>query len=223
MKKHILVVGGGISGITTTIEIAEVGHQVTLLEELPYFGGKVAQVNQYFPKLCPPYCGLEINFKRIKQNPRVTLYNSSAVESVSGSKGNFTVKIKRSPEYVNDNCTACGECIDVCPEERPNLFNYGLDQTKAIYMPHEMAFPWRYSIDDKYCKKESCNKCVEVCKYDAIDLNAKENIFEMLLRTAEFWWADQEQQGQLETSVQNGEIYGCTIEKATWKTNCGYI
>ena len=185
-KKHILVVGGGISGITTAIEIAEVGHQVTMVEQLPYLGGKVAQVNQYFPKLCPPYCGLEINFRRIKQNPRITLYNSSTVESVSGSKGNFTVKIKRSPEYVNDNCTSCGECVEVCPEERPNLFNYGLDQTKAIYIPHEMAFPWKYTIDDKYCKKESCNKCVEICKYDAIDLKAKENEIEINVHSLVF-------------------------------------
>ncbi len=185
-KKHILVVGGGISGITTTVEIAEVGHNVTLVEKLPYLGGKVAQVNQYFPKLCPPYCGLEINFKRIKQNPRITLYTSSTVESISGSKGNFSVKIKKSPEYINDNCTACGDCSEVCPEERPNLFNYDLDKTKAVYMPHEMAFPWKYSIDDKYCKKESCNKCADVCKYDAVNLNAEEEQFEINVHSVVF-------------------------------------
>ncbi len=177
--KHILTAGGGISGITTTVEIAEVGHNVTLIEQLPYLGGKVAQINQYFPKLCPPYCGLEINFRRIKQNPRIKLHTSSTIKSISGKKGNFSVQIVKSPNYINDNCTACGECSVVCPEERPNLFNYGTDKTKAVYMPHEMAFPWKYTIDDKYCKKESCNKCTEVCKYDAINLQAKEEEFEL--------------------------------------------
>ena len=185
-KKNVLVVGGGISGITTAVEVAEVGHNVTLIEQLPYLGGKAAQVNQYFPKLCPPYCGLEINFKRIKQNPRINLYTSSTVESISGSKGNFTVKIKKSPEYINENCTACGECSSVCPEERPNLFNYDLDKTKAVYMPHEMAFPWKYSIDDKYCKKESCKKCVDVCKYDAINLKAEDEHFEINVHSVVF-------------------------------------
>lgn len=178
-QKHILVVGGGISGITSAIEIAEVGHKVTLIEKLPYLGGKVAQVNQYFPKLCPPYCGLEINFKRIRQNPRISFHVNSVVEKVSGSKGNFTVNISKLPEYVNNNCTSCGDCVNVCPQERPNDFNLGFNKTKAIYLPHEMAFPWKYSIDDNYCKKTACNKCVEVCKYNAIDLNADDNTIEL--------------------------------------------
>lgn len=178
-QKHILVVGAGISGLSTAIEIAEVGHKVTLIEKLPYLGGKVAQVNQYFPKLCPPYCGLEINFKRIRQNSRISFQVNSVVENVIGSKGNFTATIKKLPEYVNDNCTSCGQCIDVCPEERPDKFNLGFGKTKAIYLPHEMAFPWKYSIDDKYCKKTACNKCVEACKYDAINLNAEAKPFEL--------------------------------------------
>ncbi len=184
--KHILVVGGGISGITTAVEIAEVGHNVTLVEQLPYLGGKVAQVNQYFPKLCPPYCGLEINFQRIRQNPRLKFLTSSTIKSISGAKGNFTVKISKSPSYINNNCTSCGECSKICPEERPNSFNYNIDKTKAVYMPHEMAFPWKYTIDIDYCKKESCNKCVEVCKYEAINLKAKEEDFELNVHSIVF-------------------------------------
>ncbi|MCK4361227.1 MAG: CoB--CoM heterodisulfide reductase iron-sulfur subunit A family protein [Bacteroidales bacterium] len=171
-ENKILVVGGGISGITTAIEVAEVGYEVVLIEKLPYLGGRVVKMNQYFPKLCPPYCGLEINFRRIKQNPRITIFTSTIIENISGSKGNFTATLKTKPAFVNDNCTVCGECEKVCPVERTNEFNYEMDKTKAIYLPHEMAYPWKYTIDESVCKKYDCKKCIEVCKYNAIDLEA---------------------------------------------------
>ena len=75
-KGSILVVGGGISGITAAVEAAEVGYDVHLVEKAPFLGGRVSRMNQYFPKLCPPYCGLEINFRRIRQNPRITTHTS---------------------------------------------------------------------------------------------------------------------------------------------------
>ncbi|MBT3421418.1 MAG: FAD-dependent oxidoreductase, partial [Bacteroidetes bacterium] len=114
-QKQLLVIGGGISGITSTIEMAEVGHMVTLVEQKPYLGGKVVQFSQYFPKLCPPQCGLEINFNRIRKNPRLRILSSSVVEKIDGSKGNFSVRIKKQAELISSNCTACGKCADVCP------------------------------------------------------------------------------------------------------------
>lgn len=177
--KSVLIIGGGISGVTTAVEIAEVGKEVILIEKEPYLGGNVVKFNNYFPKLCPPTCGLEINFRRIKQNPRIKYYTSTEVQEISGVKGDFKVKLKSTPQYVKNNCTACGKCTEVCPEERPDDFNYGFTKTKAIYLPHEMAFPYKFNIDDKYCKKESCNKCVEVCEYNAIDLSAKEEIIDI--------------------------------------------
>ncbi|MBU8892525.1 MAG: CoB--CoM heterodisulfide reductase iron-sulfur subunit A family protein [Bacteroidales bacterium] len=177
--KPVLVIGGGMSGVTTTVEIAEVGKDVILIEKNPYLGGNVVKFNNYFPKLCPPTCGLEINFRRIKQNSRIKYYTSTEIQEISGEKGNFKVKLKTAPQYVKNNCTACGKCLDVCPEERPDKFNYGFTKTKAIYLPHEMAFPYKFNIDDEYCKKESCNKCVEVCEYDAINLSAKEEIIDI--------------------------------------------
>lgn len=179
VDKPILVIGGGISGITTAVEIAEVGKEVILIEKMAYLGGNVVKFKNYFPKLCPPTCGLEINFRRIKQNPGIKYFTSSEVQEVSGKKGNFKVKIKTSPQYIKNNCTACGKCTEVCPEERPDEFNYGFTKTKAAYLPHEMAFPFKYHIDDEYCKKESCNKCVEACEYNAIDLSAKEEFTEL--------------------------------------------
>jgi heterodisulfide reductase subunit A-like polyferredoxin len=177
--KPVLVIGGGISGVTTTVEIAEVGKEVILIEKEAYLGGNVVKFNNYFPKLCPPTCGLEINFRRIKQNPRIKYYTSTEVQEISGEKGNFKVKLKTAPQYIKNNCTACGKCSEVCPEERSNEFNYGFTNTKAAYLPHEMAFPYKYQIDDEYCKKEACNKCVDVCEYNAIDLSAKEEIKEI--------------------------------------------
>ena len=176
-SKPTLVVGGGISGITTAVEIAEVGKEVILIEQKPYLGGNGRKMNNYFPKLGPPACGLEINFRRIRQNRRIKYYTSTTLFEISGEKNNFSVRLRSAPQYIKDNCTACGKCVVVCPEERPDEFNYDFSKTKAIYFPHEMAFPAKFFIDDRYCKSESCNKCVEVCEYDAIDLFAKENVF----------------------------------------------
>lgn len=165
----VLVVGGGISGLTAALEAAEVGHDVFLVERNPYLGGRVAQLNQYFPKLCPPSCGLEINFKRIKNNRRIRVYPMTEVKQVSGSAGSYQVTLETAPRFVNNNCTACDACSEACPEERSNTFNFGLDTTKAIYKPHTHAFPMKYVIDADACSK--CGKCVEACKYDAIELD----------------------------------------------------
>ncbi len=174
----ILVIGGGISGITAAVEIAEVGRKVILVERLPYLGGNVVRMNNYFPKLCPPGCGLEINFRRISQNSNIDVFTSTIVSSIKGTRGSFIVQARCGAEYVNSNCTACGDCSEVCPVERPNEFNYSFDKTKAVYIPSEMAYPFRYNIDGAYCINEKCKKCVDACKYNAIDLKARESITE---------------------------------------------
>jgi quinone-modifying oxidoreductase subunit QmoA len=171
--KTILVIGGGMSGLTAAIEAAEAGNNAVIVEKTPFLGGRVAQLNKYFPKLCPPNCGLEINFKRIKNNADVTFYTLAEVEKISGGEGNYDVTIKVKPRYVNDKCVGCDACAEACPVEMPNEFNFGLDKTKAAYIAHNQAFPFKYVIDDRHCKGASCAKCVEACKYDAIDLNMK--------------------------------------------------
>ena len=168
--RGILVVGGGIAGITAAVEAAEAGYDVTIVEKNPYLGGRVAQLNKYFPKLCPPYCGLEINFQRIRKEPRVRFFTLAEVEKIEGGPGDFDATIVLHPRYVNDRCTACNACVAVCPVDRPNEFNYGMGTTKAIYLPHEMAVPMKYVIDGKACKLTECARCVAACPYDAIDL-----------------------------------------------------
>jgi quinone-modifying oxidoreductase, subunit QmoA len=170
VHRSILVIGGGIAGVTAALEAAEAGYDVTIVEKNPYLGGRVAQLYQYFPKLCPPYCGLEINFRRIKDNPRIRFHTMAEVERIGGEPGNFDVTVRLNPRYVNDRCTACNACVAVCPVERPNAFNLGLGKTKAIYLAHEMAFPMKYAIDESACQLTECARCVAACEYGAIDL-----------------------------------------------------
>lgn len=166
----IMVVGGGISGLTTALEAAEVGYEVFLVEKNPYLGGRVAQLNQYFPKLCPPTCGLEINFKRIKDNPRIKVLTMAEVEKVEGGPGNYAVAVKVRPRYVNENCTCCGACTEACQTEIASDFDFGMKQIKGAYLPFAMAFPARYVIDPRIVGTEDAQRAKEACKYDAVDL-----------------------------------------------------
>jgi quinone-modifying oxidoreductase subunit QmoA len=182
-EKSVLVIGGGIGGITAAVEAAETGCQVYLVEKLPYLGGQVARINEYFPKLCPPYCGLEINFRRIRDHSLIEVFTSSTVEEITGLAGDFRVRIKTGPEYVTRNCTACGECAAVCPVETDDPFNYGMTTRKAIALPHELAYPARFHLDDAACKMDSCKKCVDACLFDAIQLDASPKTREIKVKS----------------------------------------
>jgi len=175
----IMVVGGGISGLTTALEAAEVGYEVFLVEKNPYLGGRVSQLNQYFPKLCPPTCGLEINFRRIKDNPRVKVFTMAEVSKVDGGPGNYNVTVKVTPRYVNENCTCCGACAEACQTEISSEYNFGMNTTKAAYLPFEMAFPARYVISPQIIGTEDAQRCQEACKYDAVDLDMQENSLDL--------------------------------------------
>ncbi len=176
----ILVIGGGISGLTAAIEAAEAGADVTLVEREAYIGGRVARTNLYFPKMCPPTCGLEINLRRVKTNPRIRTLTLSTVESIEGGPGNYKATIKKAPRFVNSKCTVCGECVDVCPADRPDAFNLGLSNTKAVYLPFDMAYPARFAIDGDACLgANECGKCVDACVYGAIDLGMAEETEEI--------------------------------------------
>ncbi|MBE0428484.1 MAG: CoB--CoM heterodisulfide reductase iron-sulfur subunit A family protein [Thermoleophilia bacterium] len=177
MADKVLIIGGGMSGITSAVEAAEAGLETVIVERNPYLGGRVSQLYKYFPKLCPPYCGLEINFRRIKQNPKISFYTQAEVQSVSGSEGDFTAAVQVNPRYVTEKCTNCGECAEACPSERPNDFNFNMDTTKAVYLPHDLAYPMRYVLDRAACGS-GCQACADACGYGAIDL-------EMQTRTVE--------------------------------------
>jgi quinone-modifying oxidoreductase subunit QmoA len=175
----ILVVGGGISGITAAIEASETGCQVVLVEKEPFLGGRVARAHQYFPKLCSPQCGLEIHLRRLRTSPRIRCLTLTEVRRVTGGRGHYHVTLRRNPRRVTERCTACGACVAACPVERPDAFNLGMRTTKAIYLSHPMAHPPRFVIDGAVCPGPSCGKCVPACPYDAIDLAMQPQIEEL--------------------------------------------
>ncbi len=169
--KPVLVIGGGIAGVTAAVELADVGCQVILVEKSASLGGRVAQMHQYFPKLCPPACGLEMHYRRLRDNPAITVLTLAEVTGASGSAGDYEVEVAVRPRFVTGACTVCGACERVCPAERSDDFNYGLARTKAAYLPHGMAYPALYAIDRLACPA-GCKACEEACGYGAIRLNA---------------------------------------------------
>jgi quinone-modifying oxidoreductase subunit QmoA len=152
---------------------------VVLVERGPSIGGLVAQLNRYFPKLCHPTCGLEINFQRIKKNPRIKLLTMTTVSAVSGVKGDYRVTLRSSPRHVNAKCTACGACAEAAETQVPDPFNHGLSKVKAAYLPHEMAFPMRYVIDPSVIGTPEAETIKAACKYDAVDLEEEAKAFEI--------------------------------------------
>jgi quinone-modifying oxidoreductase subunit QmoA len=170
-NRKILVIGGGMSGLAAALEAAEAGSEVIITEKAPYLGGRVAQLHRYFPKLCPPTCGLEINFRRIRENSNIRFFTMAEVSQISGTAGNFEVTVQVAPRYVNDRCVACDACAQACTAWRVNDFNYGLDKTKAAYIPFDFAFPQKYVLDAAVCSGDCGRKCLEACKYEAIELD----------------------------------------------------
>ncbi len=178
-NQTILVVGGGIGGITAALEAAECGKQVILAERNATLGGRTALLYRYFPKMCHPTCGLEINLRRLKSNRNLRVLTLAEVVGVTGQRGDYTVTLKISPRYVNENCTACGECARVVQADIPNPYEYGMSTTRAAYLPHSMAYPQRYVLDPSILGTEDAQRAKAACRYDAIDLHMVETTVEL--------------------------------------------
>ena len=213
----VLVVGGGISGLTAALEAAEVGKDVFLIEKNAYLGGRVTQLNHYFPKLCPPSCGLEINFQRIRNNRRIRVYTMTEVKGVAGSAGSYQVTLESKPRYINSNCTACGACADACTDERDNDFNFGMNKSKAVYKPHDMAFPMKYVLDKDACSEASLQAIKDACKYDAVELDMQPKTF--TLDVSSIVWAtgwkpyDPTKMENLKFNSSNGIVTNMMMER----------
>lgn len=169
--KPILVIGGGISGITAAVEAAEVGYRVVLVEREAYLGGRVMRTHRYFPKMCPPTCGFEINMRRIRQNPRITVHTLSTVEELSGTAGNFKVKIRKRPRYVTGSCSIDDTITEGISSKRPNEFNLGMDETKALYYPHDMAYPAFHVLDRNALSETDSELLQQLASPESIDLD----------------------------------------------------
>lgn len=177
--KPILVIGGGIAGMTAAVEAAEVGYRVVLVEKEAYLGGRVVRMHRYFPKMCPPACGLEINVRRIRQNPGITVYTLATVEEISGSAGRFTARIRCRPRYVTGERSLDDSISGQLTSERVNDFNYGMDRTKALYLPHDMAYPAVYVLDRDVLSKSDTAILSDICPPRAIELNMTEEEIEV--------------------------------------------
>ena len=183
VTKRALVIGGGIAGIQTALDIADAGFPVDIVETKPTIGGKMAQLDKTFPTLDCAACILTPKMVDVAQNEKIRIFSYSEVTAVKGFVGNFDVTIKRKARYVKEDiCTGCGLCTEKCPQKKvPNEFNLGMDNRRAIYIPFAQAVPKVATIDPNYCtmlKTGKCGVCSKVCSAGAIDYNAKDEFVE---------------------------------------------
>ena len=182
VTRKALVIGGGVAGIQAALDLGDTGYKVYLVEKSPSIGGRMAQIDKTFPTMDCSICILAPKMSDVGRHPNVELLANSEVVDIGGYIGNFKVKVKKKPRYVSKKCTACGDCVKVCPVEVPNEFEEGLTYRKAIYVPFAQAVPAVYLIDEKSCiglGDNTCAKCKEACGPDAIDFTAKEEIVEL--------------------------------------------
>ncbi len=183
VTKRALVIGGGIAGIQTALDIADAGFEVDIVEKKPTIGGKMSQLDKTFPTLDCAACILTPKMVDVAQHEKIRIFAYSEVEEVSGFVGNFTVSIKKKARFVDPElCTGCGICTEKCPQKKvPNEFNLGMDNRRAIYIPFAQAVPKVATIDADYCsmlKSGKCGVCSKVCTAGAIDYKQKDEIIE---------------------------------------------
>ena len=183
VTKRALVIGGGIAGIQTALDIADAGFEVDIVEKKPTIGGKMTQIDKTFPTLDCAACILTPKMVDAAQNEKIRIYSYSEVEAVKGFVGNFHVTIRRKARYVKEDvCTGCGLCTEKCPQKKvPNEFNLGLDNRRAIYIPFAQAVPKVATIDPDFCnmlKNGKCGVCAKVCTAGAIDYKQQDEHIE---------------------------------------------
>ena len=183
VTKRALVIGGGIAGIQTALDIADAGFEVDIVEKQPTIGGKMAQLDKTFPTLDCAACILTPKMVDVAQHEKIRIFSYSEVAEVKGFVGNFDVTIKKNARYVKEDiCTGCGACVEKCPMKKvPNEFNLGMDNRRAIYIPFAQAVPKVATIDPNACnmlKNGKCGVCSKVCAAGAIDYTQKDEYIE---------------------------------------------
>ena len=170
--KSLLVIGAGIAGISAALEAAEAGAEVVVVEREPCIGGRVIRSHNYFPKMCPPTCGMEINIRRIERNPRIRVLTSSQVTAADRADGKWQVTVTTDPMWINDRCTICGDCSEACTTDVDDPHNLGMAKVKAVRLPHANAWPRRFVFDRTAVSDDEAAKIKDACGYDAVDLDA---------------------------------------------------
>jgi len=173
-EQSVLVIGGGVAGLTAGLDLADKGYKVNIVERLPTIGGKMALLYKVFPTNdCAP-CILAPKTAYANIHPHINLLTNSEVESVEGYIGNFNVEVIQKPRYIDTKkCTGCGECVEKCPVKvEDGVYSGGLGQRKAIYIPYDQAIPKKAVIDAQNClylQKNVCRLCEKACPTQAID------------------------------------------------------
>ena len=171
----VLVVGGGVAGMQASLDLADRGFNVYLVEKTPSIGGRMAQLDKTFPTMDCSICILAPKMVDVARNPRITFLMNSMVKDVSGTAGSFRVKVLKKPRFVDEKkCIGCGICATKCPTKRPNTFDMGLGTRKAIYVPFPQSVPLIYTIEKEHClyfTKGACRICEKFCNAGAIDFN----------------------------------------------------
>ena len=178
MSRDALVIGGGIAGISASLQLANSGYKVHLVERNASIGGRMAQLSKTFPTLdCAP-CILSPRMVEVASNPNVTLYTRAEVVSVDGSPGSYRARVKVAPRGVDlKKCIGCAKCEKVCPVKVPNEFEECLYERKAIHKPFPQAVPAAYVVDFENCKE--CGACEKVCTAKAIDMKEPERLVDL--------------------------------------------
>ncbi|MHA1148531.1 MAG: hydrogenase iron-sulfur subunit [Promethearchaeota archaeon] len=178
MEGSVLVIGGGIAGIQTSLDLTELGFKVYLVEKSPSIGGRMSQLDKTFPTLDCSLCILAPKMVEVFRNPNIQLMTYHEVKKVTGKAGNFTVTVTKKPRYIDETkCKGCGDCAAKCPKiEVPNIFDMNLGKRKSVYIPFPQAVPPIYVIDPEICLKLTkgvCGVCSKICKAEAIDYEQK--------------------------------------------------
>ena len=182
VTRRALVIGGGIAGIQSALDLANSGFEVILVERSPSIGGHMIQLSETFPTLDCSQCILTPKMVEVSKHKNIKLLTYSEVQEVNGYVGNFKVKILKKPTYVDpEKCTLCDECTTVCPIVVPNEFDLGLTGRRAIYIPFPQAIPATYTLDIQNCPglvPIACGKCADVCEPNAINYDMQPEIIE---------------------------------------------
>jgi len=186
MKKTgaVLVIGGGIAGMQASLDLADAGFKVYLVEDSPAIGGKMAQLDKTFPTNDCSMCIMAPRLVDVAGNLNINLFTLAEVRQINGESGNFRVTIQKSPRYVNEErCIGCGTCATKCPVKVPDEFNLGSATRKAVYVKYPQAVPLKYAIDDKNClrlaKGKKCGLCEKFCDVHAINFSQQEERIEI--------------------------------------------
>jgi heterodisulfide reductase subunit A len=181
--KDVLIVGGGIAGIQASLDLAEIGVHVHLVEKSPSIGGHMAQLDKTFPTNDCSTCILSPKMVDCARHPKVTIHTLSEVQAVNGEAGDFKVRVFKKARYVDESaCTACGDCAKVCPIVKRDEFQMGLSTRRAIHIPFAQAIPQAYLVNRDDCLGDDpivCGRCIEACQKRCIDFDMQDTVIEL--------------------------------------------